>query len=203
MKVALYLRISTERQTTDSQALELREYCSRRNWTNVVEYADTSSGAKFSRKGLDTLMRDVRRGRVEAIVAYKLDRLGRSLPHLVQLLSEMTAHRVALVIPQQGIDTSTSNPASQLQLNILAAVAEFEREIIRERVNAGLKAARARGKRLGRPSMLEQHLPRVEGLLQAGMTVSAVARELGLPYSSAHKLAVQVRKNGATTIVGA
>jgi putative DNA-invertase from lambdoid prophage Rac len=197
MKVALYLRISTERQTTASQALELREYCSRRNWTNVVEYADTSSGAKFSRKGLDTLMRDVRRGRVEAIVAYKLDRLGRSLPHLVQLLSEMTAHRVALVIPQQGIDTSTSNPASQLQLNILAAVADFEREIIRERVNAGLKAARARGKRLGRPATLGQHLPRVEELLQAGMSISAVARELALPYSSVHKLASQVRKNGA------
>jgi site-specific DNA recombinase len=75
-EIAVYLRVSTDRQTTDSQAVELREYCSRRGWTNVVEYADTSSGAKFSRKGLDALMRDVRRGRVEAIVAYKLDRLG-------------------------------------------------------------------------------------------------------------------------------
>jgi putative DNA-invertase from lambdoid prophage Rac len=75
------------------------------------------------------------------------------------------------------------------------AVAEFEREIIRERVNAGLKAARARGKRLGRPATLEQHLPRVEGLLQAGLTVSAIARELALPYSSAHKLVSQVRRN--------
>jgi DNA invertase Pin-like site-specific DNA recombinase len=140
-------------------------------------------------------MRDIRRGRIEAVVAYKLDRLGRSLPHLAALISEMTAHRVALVIPQQGIDTSASNPASALQLNILMAVAEFEREIIRERVHSGLRAARARGARLGRPSTLIQHLPRVEALLRTGMTVSAVARELALPYSSAHKLASQARKS--------
>jgi DNA invertase Pin-like site-specific DNA recombinase len=197
VRIALYLRVSTDRQNTDSQVFELREYCSRRGWTKVTEYSDTSSGAKFSRQGLDALMRDIRRGRIEAVVAYKLDRLGRSLPHLAALISEMTAYRVALVIPQQGIDTSASNPASALQLNILMAVAEFEREIIRERVNAGLKAARARGKRLGRPATLEQHLPQVEALLRSGMTVSAVARELALPYSSTHKLASQVRKNGA------
>src|ERR1700731_2852568 len=102
MKIALYLRVSTDRQTTDSQAVELREYCSRRGWTNVKEYSDTSSGSKFSRLGLDALMRDVRRGSLHAIVVYKLDRLGRSLPHLAQLIGEMNAHRVALVVPQQG-----------------------------------------------------------------------------------------------------
>ena len=80
-------------------------------------------------------MKEVRPRRVDVIVAYKLDRLGRSLAHLAQLIGEMAAHRTALVIPAQGIDTSASNPASQLQLNILMAVAEFEREIIHERVN--------------------------------------------------------------------
>jgi len=198
VRIALYLRVSTDRQTTESQVLELREYCAWRGWANVSEYSDTSSGAKFSRKGLDALMRDVRRGRVGAIVAYKLDRLGRSLPHLAQLISELTAHRTALIIPAQGIDTSAANPASQFQLNILMAVAEFEREIIRERVNAGLKAARARGARLGRPSTLMQHLPRVEALLRSGMTVSAIGRELVLPYSSAHKLTSKVRRNLAS-----
>src|SRR3977135_64752 len=123
IKIALSLRVSTDRQTTDSQAVELREYCARRGWTNVTEYSDTSSGAKFSRQGLDTLMRSVRRHRIDAVVAYKLDRLGRSLPHLAQMIGEMTAHRVAVIIPAQGIDTSASNPASQLQLNILMAVA--------------------------------------------------------------------------------
>jgi len=100
----------------------------------------------------------------------------------------LTAHRVALVIPAQGIDTSASNPASQLQLNILMAVAEFEREIIRERVKSGLRAARARGARLGRPSTLHKHLPRARALREAGWNVSQIARELMLPYSSAHKL---------------
>jgi putative DNA-invertase from lambdoid prophage Rac len=188
MKIALYLRVSTERQTTDSQAVELRQYCSRRGWANVTEYSDTASGANFSREGLDALMADVRRGRIDTIIAYKLDRLGRSLPHLAQLIGEMTAHCVALVIPAQGIDTSASNPASQLQLNILMAVAEFEREIIRERVNSGLRAARARGATFGRPSTLSKHLPRVRALCEAGRNVSQIARELLLPYSSAHKL---------------
>src|SRR6266852_1555454 len=164
MRIALYLRVSTDRQTTGSQALELRDYCTRRGWKGVREFSDTSSGAKFTREGLDALMSEVRKGRIDTIVAYKLDRLGRSLAHLAQLIGEMTAHRVALVIPAQGIDTSAANPASQLQLNILMAVAEFEREIIRERVNSGLRAARARGTRLGRPATLMKHLPRVRAL---------------------------------------
>jgi putative DNA-invertase from lambdoid prophage Rac len=191
-KIALYLRVSTDGQNTDSQAVELRDYCKRRGWIEVVEYCDTASGAKFSREGLDAMMREVRKGRIDAIVAYKLDRLGRSLPHLAQLISEMTAHRVALVIPAQGIDTSAANPASQLQLNILMAVAEFERDIIRERVHSGLRAARARGARLGRPATLMQHLPRVRALLGAGKNVSQIARELMLPYSSAHKIASHI-----------
>jgi putative DNA-invertase from lambdoid prophage Rac len=188
MRVVIYSRVSTDKQTTDSQVVELREYCTRRAWADVREYSDKVSGAKFNREGLDALMREIRKGRVDVVVASKLDRLGRSLPHLAQLISEMTANRVALVIPQQGIDTSASNPAAQLQLNILCAVAEFEREIIRERVNAGLKAARARGVKLGRPSTLLVYLPRARALREEGKNVSQVAAELGLAYSSAHKL---------------
>ena len=82
MNIALYLRVSTDRQTTDSQAIELRDYCRRRGWIDVAEYCDTVSGAKFSREGLDALMRQVRKGRIDSIVAYKLDRLGHSLAHL-------------------------------------------------------------------------------------------------------------------------
>ena len=195
MNVAIYLRVSTDRQTTESQAVELREYCARRGWNHLREFSDTASGAKCSRLGLDSLMKEVRRGRVDVIVAYKLDRLGRSLAHLAQLIGEMAAHRTALVIPAQGIDTSASNPASQLQLNILMAVAEFEREIIRERVNSGLRAARARGAILGRPSTLQNFVPQVRALLQAGANVSGIARELELPYSSAHKLVSQCRRD--------
>jgi putative DNA-invertase from lambdoid prophage Rac len=188
MCVVIYSRVSTDRQVRDSQLQEVRAYCARRGWHDVEEFSDTASGAKTNRQGLDALMALVRRGKVDAIVCFKLDRLGRSLAHLAQLIGELQTNRVALVCTSQGIDTSASNPAAQLQLNILCAVAEFEREIIRERVNAGLKAARARGVSFGRPSTLRKYLPHVRALRKAGKNVSEIARELGLAYRSAHKL---------------
>src|SRR5207248_5657068 len=105
----------------------------------------------FTRTGLDQMMGEIRRGRLDVVLCYKLDRLGRSLVSVAQLIGEMIANGVSLVIPGQGIDTSSDNSAARLQLNILIAVAEFERDIIRERTKAGLAAARARGTRLGRP----------------------------------------------------
>ena len=199
MRVVIYSRVSTDRQLHDSQLQEVRAYCARRGWHDVEEFSDTASGAKTNRKGLDALMALVRRGTVDAIVCFKLDRLGRSLAHLAQLIGEFQTNRVALVCPSQGIDTSATNPAAQLQLNILCAVAEFEREIIRERVNAGLKAARARGARFGRPSTLQKHLPNVRELLARGHRVSEIAELLGLAYSSAHKL---MRLCAASATVG-
>ncbi|HXJ62002.1 MAG TPA: recombinase family protein [Verrucomicrobiae bacterium] len=188
MKVAIYTRVSTDKQTHDSQLNELRDYCQRRGWANVTEYADVISGAKFSRQGLDRLMADVRRGKLDIVVCFKLDRLGRSLAHLAQIVGELTNHRVALVCPSQGIDTSTGNPASQLQLNILMAIAEFERSIIRERVTAGLRAAKANGTKLGRPKTISRHADAVRELLAKGKGVRAIARLLGLPVSSVHSL---------------
>src|SRR5215471_12698356 len=181
MKTAIYVRISTDKQTHDSQLLELRAYCQRRGWSDVVEFEDTITGSKFSRRGLDALFSDVRKGKVTRIVIYKLDRLGRSLAHLAQLIAELTANGTALVCTSQGIDTSDSNPAGRLQLGVLMAVAEFEREIIRERVNAGLSAARARGSKLGRPSSLDQHKPAVAALVEQGKGARVISRELGLP----------------------
>jgi DNA invertase Pin-like site-specific DNA recombinase len=138
-------------------------------------------------------MADVRRNRLDVIVCFKLDRLGRSLPHLAQIVAELTSHRVALVCPSQGIDTSGMNPASQLQLNILMAIAEFERSIIQERVCAGLRAAKAKGVRLGRPSVLEQHRQQVGGLIGEGLSIRAVARRLQISVGSVHKLIKAVK----------
>lgn len=152
MKIAIYTRISTEDQTTDPQRQELREYCERRGWTDVAEFTDRISGAKFTRLGLESLMAAVRRGRVNGVVCAKLDRLGRSVRHLAQLFAEFEAHRVALICPAQGIDTSNESAAARFQMQILSAVAEFERDLIRERTKAGLRAARARGSKLGRPA---------------------------------------------------
>jgi len=133
-------------------------------------------------------MREVRRGKINAVVVAKLDRLGRSLSHLCQLIDELTLHGTALIAPQQSIDTSSANPAGQLQLNILASVCQFERELIIERVNAGLAAAKKRGVKFGRPSTLQKHLPRVRALREAGRGVRQIARELHLPYASAQKI---------------
>ena len=193
VKTAIYTRVSTNGQIHDSQLVELREFCRRRNWQNVIEFSDTISGSKFSRQGLDSLMTQARKGRVERIVVFKLDRLGRSLPHLAQIVAELANHRTSLVCTSQGIDTSDSNPAGRLQLGVLMAVAEFEREIIRERVNAGLCAARARGSKLGRPSTLDQHKPAVAILVDQGKGSRVIARELGLPLSSVCKLVRSVR----------
>ncbi len=133
-------------------------------------------------------MSEVRRGRIDVILCQKLDRLGRSLPHLAQIIAELTAHNVALICISQGIDTSDANPAGRLQLGVLMAVAEFERAIIRERVNAGLKAAKAKGVKLGRPERLSAFAEAVKELAGRGLGVRAIAKELRLPVSSVHKL---------------
>ena len=188
MRTAIYSRISTEKQSHDSQLVELRGYCERRGWNKAAEYVDTMSGAKFTRQGLDRLLINVRRGRVDVIVCFKLDRLGRSLAHLAQIVAELASHNVALICTSQGIDTSDNNPAGRLQLGVLMAVAEFERSIIQERVHAGLRAARARGVTLGRKPTLAGHQAAVNRLVAEGMGPRAVARELGLPVASAAKL---------------
>jgi DNA invertase Pin-like site-specific DNA recombinase len=129
-------------------------------------------------------MKAVRRGKVDVVVCYKLDRLGRSLAHLAAMIAEFAAHNTALVVPEQGIDTSTANPAARLQLNVLGAVAEFEREIIRERVNDGIAAAKIRGVRFGRPETLNLHRDGIARLREQGRSGRAIAAELSLPVGS-------------------
>ena len=195
MKAAIYLRVSTDKQTTSAQRQELREICKRRGWTDVTEYSDVISGAKFTRVGLDKMMTEVRRGRLDVVLCYKLDRLGRSLVSVAQLIGEMLANKVALVIPGQGIDTSSDNSAARLQMNILIAVAEFERDIIRERTLAGLAAARDRGTKLGRPElqMTKADGKKLEQFVRCRQpgrrkTYRALAAELGISVGKTHSL---------------
>src|SRR5687768_13273787 len=149
MRTALYARVSSHDQNAENQLLELRAYAERRGWT-VVEYADRGiSGAKDSRPALDALMRDAKRRKFDALLVWRLDRLGRSLRHLIITLEELQHLGIAFVSLGEGIDTST--PAGRLQLHILGAMAEFERARIAERVRFGLARAKAQGKRLGRP----------------------------------------------------
>jgi DNA invertase Pin-like site-specific DNA recombinase len=129
-------------------------------------------------------MAAVRAGKVERVIVFKLDRLGRSLPHLALILDELQRHGVALIATTQGIDTSANNPVGRLQLGVLMAVAEFEREIIKERVNAGLAAARARGVKLGRPATHRRTSNDVKALKARGLGVRAISRELRMPVST-------------------
>ena len=148
MKAALYGRVSTLDQEPENQLQELRRYVEARGWA-AVEYVDKGvSGAKERRPALDQLLTDARRRRFDVLVCWRLDRLGRSLKHLITLLDELQAVGVAFVSLAEGIDATT--PAGKLQMHILGAIAEFERERIRERVLAGLARARTQGKRAKR-----------------------------------------------------
>src|SRR5438309_2429752 len=195
-RIAVYGRVSTDAQSHASQLREVRAYV-RRRWpkAEVMEYLDKASGARFSRSGLDALMTDVRQGRVNVLAVYKLDRLGRSLQHLAQLISEFETHRTALVATSQGIDTSDSNPAGRLQMHVLAAVAEFEKSVIVERINAGLAAARERGATLGRPRTLDRHRAAVAKLGRRGMSGRKIAAKLNIPPGSVFAVLKKARNS--------
>jgi putative DNA-invertase from lambdoid prophage Rac len=193
--VIIYSRVSTDKQSHDSQLAELRHYCANRGWSEPEEIVDTISGIKNSRTGLDRLMAAVRRGKVKVVVCFKLDRLGRSLSHLVQLVDEFATHRVALVVPSQGIDTSAKNPMAEMQLGMMAVFAQFERAIIVERVNAGLAAAKRRGVRLGRPrKVMNEYRDGVLRLRAQGLTGRAIAKELGTSNSNVFRLIADLER---------
>lgn len=181
-RAGIYARVSTTDQTCENQLIELRRYCEARGWTSA-EYVDTGvSGAKDRRPALDRLMADAKKRRIDAVVVWRLDRFGRSLKHLIDGIKELTEADVAFVCPDQAIDTASS--AGRLQLHILGAFAEFERDLIRERINAGLARARKNGTKLGRrrERISERDLRRT-----AHMTVREAARVLKVPVTRVHR----------------
>ena len=188
MNTAVYMRVSTSEQKLDSQKRELQRYCQARGWNKRLIYADKTSGATSTRPALNKFIQDMRAGRIQRLVCYKLDRLGRSLTHLALIIDEMARLNVPLICTSQGIDTTETNPSGKLQLAVLFAVAEFERDLIRDRVNAGLAAARQRGVKLGRPPTLVKRVPEVMRLKQSGLGVRAIARQLGMAVSSVHSV---------------
>ncbi len=194
-RVVCYLRVSTAEQNVDSQKLQLEEYCRRRGWSQrVAWFIDHASGMKRERAAFNVMMDEVREGTVDILLTWKIDRLARSLNHLAQIIAALQTCKVALVCPSQGIDTTESNPCAQFQLNILAAVAQFERELITERVNAGIVAARQRGVKLGRPATSQADLQRIGGLVAQGYTAAKISRELRIPYSTAAQTAREIRE---------
>jgi len=150
MKVALYVRVSTTDQTTLNQELLLKEYCNRFDYIIYNIYRDEGiSGAKTSRPALDSMLRDMRLKYFDAIIVWKLDRLGRSIQHLLQVLQELQNNNIRLIITDMGMDTNT--PQGKFFFTIIGAVAELERELITERIRAGIERRRKQGKNMGRP----------------------------------------------------
>lgn len=183
VRAAAYARVSTTDQDNSVQVRELTEYIARRGWQLAGVYQDQFSGAKVSRPGLDRLMADARRRRFDAILVWKLDRFGRSLAHCVAAIQELTAFGIRFIAVSQGLDTDQANPTARLLLHILASVAEFERELIRERVAAGMRNAKANGTRsgrpIGRPRRIFDH-DEVVRLRRQGMSIEKIARRMGL-----------------------
>jgi DNA invertase Pin-like site-specific DNA recombinase len=190
MRTALYARVSTNGhgQDPEVQLRELREYCQRRGWEIAGEYVDIGiSGSKEKRLELDRLMADAHRRRFDAVVVWKFDRFARSVSHLLRALDTFNALGISFVSLSEQMDTTT--PAGKMVFTVLGAVAELERSLIVERVRAGLRNARAKGKRLGRPRKVVD-ASRIAALRAQGLSWATIAERLhvgeGTVYRAAH-----------------
>ncbi|MGA2814392.1 MAG: recombinase family protein [Candidatus Acidiferrum sp.] len=182
MRVAIYGRVSTAEQSTAMQIEELKAFCVRRDWDVVEEFTDTGvSGSKESRPALNRLLADAKRRRFDTVLVYRYDRFARSLRQLVNALAEFDALGIHFVSLHEGVDTSTPN--GRLVFGIFASIAEFERELIRGRVRSGIAAARAKGRRLGRPRV-SVDAARIGVLRASGRSWRAIGRELGISERS-------------------
>src|SRR5215469_2903426 len=186
MRAALYARVSKHTaQSPEMQIAELHDYCQRRGWDIIGEYVDVGvSGAKERRPQLDRLLVDCRKRGVDVVVVYRYDRFARSLRQLVNALCEFEALGIQFVSLHEGVDTSTPN--GRLVFGIFASIAEFERELIRERVRSGLALARSRGKRLGRPRVFVDHA-QLASLRRDGRSWSEICDVLGISKGTAQR----------------
>ena len=191
LKAAIYARVSTQDQNCELQVRELREYACRRGWNLVGEYVDTGwSGAKASRPQLDQLMKDSAMRRFDAVIVWKLDRFGRSVRNCLDGIENLRAHDVRFLAVSQSIDTDESNPTARLLLHILASVAEFERELIRERVRAGIKSAKHKGKKLGRKRVVFDRGKATE-MYEGGATVREIAAAMRIGRGTVQRFLAQ------------
>ncbi len=181
-RVAIYARVSTTDQSTDSQLLDLRRYVADRGWHLHREYTDNGiSGTTDSRPALNELMNDAKKRRFDAVLVWRFDRFARSTKHLILALEEFRNLGVDFVSYQENIDTSS--PLGSAIFTIISAVAQLERDIIAERVKAGLRRAKENGKKLGRPSAgVDPEL--VHRMRKQGLSHRAIAAQLGISHST-------------------
>lgn len=194
MKIAIYARVSTDGQSVNAQLSELRDVAERRGWQIVQEYSDKGiSGAKGrdQRPALDAMLKAATRGEFDAVAAWSVDRLGRSLQHLVAGLGDLQAAGVGLYLHKQGLDTST--PSGRAMFGMLGVFAEFEREMISERVRAGIKNAKSKGtktgKPFGRPRVSRDVERKVSELRKKDWGINRIAKELGIGSGTVRRIA--------------
>jgi DNA invertase Pin-like site-specific DNA recombinase len=183
-RVGIYLRVSKETQTTANQLIELRRVAEQRGWHIAEVYEDhgiSGSKGRESRPAFDQLCKDAARGKLDMVLAWSIDRLGRSLHHVVGFMMEMGELGVGLYLHQQAVDTST--PAGRAMVSMCGVFAEFERAMIVERIRSGLARARTQDKRLGRPRISQQIEDRNRQMRGYGMGVLRIAREVGVGVS--------------------
>jgi DNA invertase Pin-like site-specific DNA recombinase len=188
-RAAIYVRVSTDKQTVENQLRELRQIAERRGWEVVEEYQDAGiSGAKGrdQRPGLDRMLIEASKRRFDVVMAWAIDRLGRSLIDLLGTIQGLEAAGVDLFLEQQAIDTTT--PAGKLMFQVTGAFAEFERSMIRQRVNAGLRRAVEQGKQLGRPRIGPATEKRILSHLRKGMGILKTAKTLGVGTGTVQRI---------------
>lgn len=192
-KVAIYARVSTENQSVSPQLRDLKEYCQQRGW-KPTEYIDHGiGGARESRPGWNKCWDALQKGKVKTLVVHSLDRMGRSLPHLVKIITSMVERDITLVSFRENIDLSTS--AGRMLAGIFSVLAEYERSIISERTKAGIRAAKAKGKQIGNPRRYFDK-KRAAELRKVGWGQIRIARELGVGVGRVHKwIHNEFRKN--------
>ncbi len=183
---AIYARVSTDKQKVDMQLNELRQFVKRSGWTIHQEYIDQSfTGANMNRPAFLAMMEEARKRKFDVLLVWKLDRLSRSLKDLINTLDELGSRGIDFVSYDNNLDTST--PTGKLVFQIVGAVAEFEKDIIRERVVAGLANARRKGKRLGRPPISEFLYQKAKGLREQGLSFRTIGNQLGIHEGTMRK----------------
>ena len=199
MKVALYTRVSTNHQTSENQTLDLRRVAAARGWQIVTEFVDegiSGSKGRDSRPALDAMLKAATRREFDLVAVWSVDRLGRSLQHLVETVNDLHAVGVNLYLHTQSLDTST--PSGKLMFSVFGSLAEYERAQIRERVIAGLNRARANNVRLGRPTNVTPSVKSaVVALRDAGHSIRHIAKSLRIGTGSVYRILSEAQAGAA------
>jgi DNA invertase Pin-like site-specific DNA recombinase len=192
-RAALYVRVSTDRQTVENQVAALGAVAAARSWRIVETFSDAGvSGAKGrkDRPGLDELLKQAQRGKFDVVMAWAIDRIGRSLVDLLNTIETLKACGVDLYLDQQAIDTTT--PSGKLMLQMTGAFAEFERAMIQARIHAGLRRAVASGRKLGRPLNDPEAVDKARAALRKGIGINRVAKAVGLSNGTVQRIKVEM-----------